>query len=407
MGFHQMLEGVKVVDLTTFAAAPGASRALADWGADVIKVEGISGDPVRGFGAGMNMPITDEENPIWQAENANKRGIAINLKNPEGMTVFHGLLKDADVFITNTRMGSLIKLGLDYETLSKKYPKLVWGHVSGFGIEGPEAAKPGFDITSFWARSGAMYDVVLPEQPPVTAPAGVGDNSTGLALTAGICAALVRQRMTGKGERVTVSLLGTACWTYGFMLMSTQYGDIYPKLRTAPMHPLITSYRCGDGEWLVMTVTEYERYFKTVCRVLGMEDIIDDERYSTLKAVSEGTNKADLIKRMEEVFMTKPRDHWVDVLLQADVACEKVRHFKELCTDQQAFANGNVIKYQFDNGHEAVLPCTPVQFNECVAPPCKRAPSVGQHSAEILKELGYSEEKIAELKASGAVGGIK
>ncbi len=404
MDFHQVLTGVKVVDLTTFAAAPSVGRMLADWGADVIKVESLGGDPVRGFGQGMNMPISDDENPIWQAENANKRGVAINLKNPAGIEFFHRLLKDADVFITNTRMASLIKLGLDYDTLSQKYPKLVWGHVSGFGIEGPEAAKPGFDVTSFWARSGAMYDMVLPDQPPITAPAGVGDNSTGMALTAGVCAALVRQKMTGKGERVTVSLLGTACWAYGFMVMSSQYGDVYPKPRLAPMHPLLTSFCCSDGEWLVMTVTEYERYFKRVCQVLGLDELIDNEKYNTLKALSNPENKAQLMRLMEAAFRTQPRDYWVETLNRADVSCERVNHFKDMSSDPQAWANGNLVKYRFDNGHEAALPCTPVQFAQCIAPPCRRAPSVGQHTREIMREVGYTEEEIAQSIASGAVG---
>ena len=404
MGFEQVLKGVKVVDLTTFAAAPSTGRMFADWGAKVIKVESLSGDPVRMFGAGMHMPITEEENPIWQLENANKRGIAINLKAPSGMELFHRLLADADVFITNTRIASLVKLGLDYETLSKKYPKLVWGHISGYGLEGPEAARPGFDVTSFWARSGAMADVVLPEQPPITAPAGVGDNSTGMALMAGVCAALVRQKMTGKGERVTASLIGTACWTYGFMLASTQYGDEYPKPRLAPMHPLLTSFCCADGEWVVLTVTEYERYFKSVCQVLGLDDLIGNDKYNTLKALSDGNNKAELMAFMEAAFRTRPREYWMEAMDKVDVACERVRHFKDLCKDQQAIANGNVVKYRFDNGNEAMLPCTPVQFGQCEAPPCNRAPSVGQHTVEIMKELGYSDAQIMEMSEQGAIG---
>lgn len=404
MEFQQVLKGIKVVDLTTFAAAPSAGRMFADWGADVIKVEGLGGDPVRGFGAGMHMPITEEENPIWQLENANKRGVAINLKSPDGMAFFHKLLSQADVFITNTRMGSLVKLGLDYDTLSQKYPKLVWGHISGYGLEGPEAARPGFDVTSFWARSGAMADVVLPEQPPITAPAGVGDNSTGLALMAGVCAALVRQKMTGRGERVTASLLGTACWTYGFMLASSQYGDEYPKPRLAPMHPLLTSFCCADGEWVVLTVTEYERYFKSVCQVLGLDELIENEKYNTLKALSDGENKAELMARMEAAFRTMPREHWMAEMAKVDVACERVRHFRDLHQDPQARANGNVVLYRFDNGNEAYLPCTPVQFGVCQAPPCRRAPSVGEHTVEVLRQLGYAQEEIDRMCAEGAVG---
>ena len=159
---ESILEGVKVVELATYAAAPGTARMLADWGATVIKVESPGGDAMRAFSKNMGMPDTDQESPIFQLENANKTGICIDLKKPGGLEVLHKLLEDADVFVTNTRLKSLTKLGLDYESLAPKYPKLIWAHTSGLGTDGPEAYKPGFDITAYWARSGGLMDMVQP-----------------------------------------------------------------------------------------------------------------------------------------------------------------------------------------------------------------------------------------------------
>ena len=174
MDFGTVLKGIKVVELANYAAAPAAARILADWGADVIKIEGPAPDPIRGYSVSMGMPNTREESPIYQFENANKRGIALNLKSPEGMEALHKLLETADVFISNTRLQSLKKLGLDYETLHAKFPKLVWAHVNGFGTEGPEANKPGFDITAFWSRSGALLDVTQPGYAPNIFPIWCG-----------------------------------------------------------------------------------------------------------------------------------------------------------------------------------------------------------------------------------------
>ncbi len=401
MEFGKVLQGVKVVELATYAAAPGVGRMLADWGADVIKIESPNSDPVRAYSASMGMPSSDDENPIWQLENGNKKGISLNLRNPDGMKVLHRLLSDADVFITNNRLGALKKMKLDYDTLCVQYPKLVWGHISGLGAEGEEANKPGFDITAYWARSGALIDLVQPEQPPIFSPPAAGDHSVSLALAAGICAALVKQRMTGKGDRVAVSLLGTAIWGYGFMLMSTQYGDIYPKSRSAPQHPMNTSYCCADGEWIMLSVIEYERYYNSMCNILGLQEFIGDERYCTRAAVVE--HKAEFMDIMAEAFRKQDRAYWYAKLQEADIACEVIRHFKDLSSDPQGWANSNLVRFKFDSGNEAVLPCSPVQFSTNVAPPCKRAPRLGEHTDEILQNVGYTEAEIAALHGSGAV----
>lgn len=403
MEFGKMLNGVKIVELSTYAAAPAATRILADWGADVIKVEGPGGDPMRSFSASACNCHTREENPIYQFENANKKGIALNLKNPEAMNALYKLLENADVFVTNTRLQSLTKLGLDYESLHAKYPRLVWAHVTGLGYEGPEASKPGFDITAFWSRSGALLDVTQPGSAPNTSPWGAGDHTLSLGLAAGILGALLKQRETGEGEKVTISLLGTATWAYAMLVLSTQYDDVWPKSRFKPLHPLNASYCCKDGEWFMCTVIEYERYFATVCRIVGLEHLIDDTRYNTVNEVQKDERRTELVKMLDEAFAKQDRAYWVEQFAANDVPSECIRHFVDVHKDPQAWANGNLTKFKFENGHEAVIPCSPVQFSVNVAPPCERAPHVGEHNDEVLKAIGYSEAQVEELYKTGAI----
>lgn len=403
MEFGKVLNGVKIVELSTYAAAPAAARMLADWGADVIKVEGPGSDPMRAFSANACNTHTREENPIYQFENANKKGVALNLKNPEAMGALHKLLETADVFVTNTRLGSLTKLGLDYDALHAKYPRLVWAHVGGYGNEGPEAAKPGFDITAFWSRSGALLDVAQPGAAPNTSPWGAGDHTLSLGLAAGILGALLKQRETGVGEKVIISLLGTATWAYAMTILSTQYGDVWPKSRLKPMNPLNHSYCCKDGEWFMSTVIEYERMYAKCCKILGLDQLVEDTRYNTFAELQKEGRVTEMVKMLDEAFAKQDRDYWVEQYAANDVPSESVRHFADVHKDPQAWANNYLTKFTFENGHEAAIPCSPIQFAVNAAPPCERAPHVGENNDEVLKAAGYSEAQIEEMYKSGAI----
>jgi len=212
------LEGIKVVELSTYAAAPAAGRFLADMGADVIKIEGLSGEPFRtSFGLSVNTPVDEDENPCFQLENANKRSITINLKDPDGKQMLFDLLKDADIFFTNTRINSLKKLGIDYDSIKEQFPSLVYGHVSGYGFKGPDAALPGFDITAFWARGGGIADLAFKGHGPLSTPAAVGDHASTLALVSGLLAGLYRAKTTGEGDYVLVSLFGVSVFINGLI----------------------------------------------------------------------------------------------------------------------------------------------------------------------------------------------
>ena len=197
---YKPLAGITVVELATFIAAPCSARIMADWGANVIKVESPKGDPMRNMGALVNMPTDENENVAFDQQNSNKCGIIINLKEPEGKEVLYRLLDKADVFVTNNREDALVRMGLSYEQLSERYPALVYGQVSGYGEEGPHKDRPGYDFTSYYARGGISGTLYEKGTSPVMTVAGFGDQQVGLALTAGICGALVQAKRTGKGE---------------------------------------------------------------------------------------------------------------------------------------------------------------------------------------------------------------
>ena len=239
------LLGYKVIELSTFVAAPSCGRLLRDWGADVIKVESGKGDAWRYHGSTHRVTSTEEENPMFDLVNAGKKSVVVDLKSAEGKAVLYDLLSDADIFLTNTRAKSLRKLGLDYESLKERFPKLIYASVTGFGEEGPETDKPGFDLVAYWGNSGFLNDLSIDTGTsyPILAPTGIGDVTCGTALFGGICAALLGRERTGKGDYVTISLFGGAIWIMSFMYLRAQqrYGDPFPKHReeTPPLLSLI------------------------------------------------------------------------------------------------------------------------------------------------------------------------
>lgn len=401
---NQPLKGVRVIDLTYFIAGPGAARILADWGADVIKVEPSWGDPGRGTGRSMQMPTEVDVNPLYSTYNSNKRGIALDLKGEKGMEVLHKLLETADVFISSYRTKALVKLGLDYETLHEKYPKIVWAQVNGFGDFGPAKDNPGFDTVAFWARSGAMSDCAE-QGTTVNPPIGFGDATTSCSLAGGIAAALYEQQKTGIGKKVMVSLFGQAIWNLSSVVVSTQYGDEYPKTRKNAVSPVINSYRCSDGKWIFLSILEHERYFPILCQVLKRADLVEQEKFATTLSAKE--NGPELIQILDAEFVRYTQDEMDRMLTEADIAHEKIQGTKDLVTDQQALANNYVHPFTNRDGSMTYYAMPPVKFNTVEPVDIQDAPKVGQHNLEVLKELGYAEEEVAGLLADGVLYEVK
>ena len=400
-----LLKGIKIVDFTTYAAAPCSVRMLADWGADVIKVEGFSGDPMRAFGANLgDTPYTEEENPVWEYENGNKRGISVDLKTEKGMEIMHKLLSEADAFVSNVRAASLDKLGLSYEKLHEKYPKLVVGVISGYGLYGKDAPRPGYDVVAFWAKGGALIDMSPDGKAPVTAPYATGDHTCGLALASGILGGILKAKNTGIGEKIVVSLYGTSIWANSLMIIGTQYGVQYPQSRYNPGNPLINSYKCKDGKWITLTILAYERYWDTFCDIFGLDDIKNEPAYRKLQTVVADKEILEhCVRRIEEQFILQDREYWAEKLVEADIPFERTLQWKDIPTDQQAIDNNYVKEFKMKSGNTFMLPMTPVQFEGNEGLDSKRAPLLGEHTEEVISELGYSKAEIEQMIKDGII----
>lgn len=395
------LEGVKVVELGTHVAVPNAARFLADWGAEVVKVEGLSGDAWRIVGRNQLCPVLDEENPLFTLQNANKRFVSINLKSPAGMEMFLRLIAQCDIFVTNVRMKSLVKMGLDDKTLLEKFPGLVYGHFTGYGYEGPDAAKPGFDTVAYWARSGAIVDWGADDGFPFLPPTGAGDATVGSILCSGLLAAYIAAKRTGKGTLVSSSLFGSAIWYNGAYVLSTQFGNVLPKNKDRPNNPLGYPYQCGDGNWLFIGIADYNGSFPTLCRVLGLEELIDDERFNQISNVRGHIDAFMSILRA--AFRKKDRDTWVEEISAANLVCGKVGRISDLRTDPQALANRYIVPVTFENGETVDMPTVPVLFGAYGDSEYQPTGTIGRDTDQILQSLGYTPAEVSAARQAGAV----
>lgn len=391
-----ILSGVKVVELSTYVAGPVLARVLGDWGADVVKVEGYHGDPVRQLGINLMSPTEDEENPVFFFGNANKRCIALNQREDEGREIMNKLLMEADVFVTNTRSEALESMGIDYDTLKEKNPRLIFAHILGYGKKGPIANRPAFDFTTYFARSGFM-DAIADKagSPTVNAP-GFGDIQLAMFLVAGIAGALYKREKTGKGDYVDVSLYHVGIFDFGLLLASEPYESLYPWTRTEPLSPLVNSYRCKDGEWYYLGTPDFITYWEPTCKALGMPELIDDPKYNNIFAMLE--NRSEIREIFDKKFAEKTCREWEEIFQEADIPSERVFDFQDVLKDEQAWANDFFVELEYENGNSGPLVTTPVNFNSVDRPTMKLPGGVGCDTEEIMKELGYNDEKIATMK---------
>lgn len=390
------LEGIKVIDLSYYIAGPGTSRILAEWGAEVIKVEPIGGEPGRTTGVTLGLPAKPDNNPYFGLFNYNKRDIALDLKKSEGLAIMDKLLAGANVFVTSFRPGALTRLGLEYESVHAKYPHIVWASINGFGDYGPDKDKAGFDVVAFWARSGAMMDLVEKENAsPVNPTLGFGDTVTACSLSGGISAALYRQAKTGEGSKVMVSLLSQAIWNLGPVVASAQVGDTYPKSRKAPSTPLVNSYQTSDGKWLFVGVFDDRMYPVFLEKVLLRKDLAENPRYFIPAGAKACTQ--ELTSIIAEEFSKHTQEEMLRRLVAADIAHEKINHAADMLTDCQAVANNYVISVTHGSGEQSLCSMPPVKFDTIEPKEEYRTPLVGEHTLDILRELGCSDEEITQL----------
>lgn len=397
---RRTLEGIKVVDLSTFVAAPVCARMLADLGAQVTKIEAFRGDPWRITAKGSTGTAEDEL-PVFDLYNAGKKSIKLNIKHPDGVKILMDMLADADVFITNTRLASLKKLGLDYESIKDKFPRLIYATITGYGDKGPDANAPGFDNIAFWTRSGFMIDMAIKGEGsyPVCSPTGAGDTFTGTVLMGGILAALYQREHTGKGDYVTAALQNAGIWMLGGSIIPAQekYHAKFPKER-CDVPPFSTSYKCADGEWFGITILDPDRYRDSAFEILGIKEELNIANQQQMRE-----RRAEVLAAMERAFLTKPAKEWLKLFKEADIVCGILNHMSDVVKDEQALANEFVQEYTCRNGEVCMMPCPPLRMASQPLSKSYCAPFPGEDTVEVLERMGYSAQDIDRLMTDGAV----
>ena len=404
------LEGIRVLDLTTFVAAPVCARMLSDLGATVIKIEHPKGDAWRESSRSFNTSrFGDQMNPIYDIYNSGKQMISLDLKSQEGKEVFWKLMEQADVFVTNTRPDALKRLGIFYDDVKDRFPGLIYALILGFGENGPEAAVPAFGVTAFWGRSGFLRDMALTdgEYQPLMPPSGAGDTVTGTSLCAQICAALVRKLRTGKGDFVRSCLYQNGIFTFGTMALATQQpgGRVYPRGRTAggSAGGVSGTYCCSDNEWLFLANGGSAAFLPRIFDMIGHPELKQDSRYVDKDEAAKPENVLGIFTLLKEVFLTKPRAEWLKLAKIHDIPVAKLNHFNEVATDEQAIANGFVEEVVYENGDKIMIPTSPIIMDSVGKIKTRTVPRVGGNTKEVLLNLGYTEEQIDTMAQNGAV----
>lgn len=395
------LKGVKVIEMATFVAGPIAARLMADFGADVIKVEPPMGDMIRWNGASEGRSADLRENTTFDFENANKRDIALNLKDPVAKEAFIKMLKEADVFVTNWRMDALKRADLDYDHVKEINPKIVFATMSGYGFKGPDAKLPGYDFTSFFGRGGLLGTLYQKGESPFNCIPGLGDHQAGLVLLSGVLMALRNAEKTGKGDFVYTSLYHVAVYTQALMVMAAQYKDMgvpYPVNRRNNTNPFNVAYQCGDGKFMQLSIPPYEFLYNKVMETIGRPDLKDHPVYAKMATLLDGNHQCEVFDIIQTEFKKKDSKEWDKIVTEADLPHSVCYLWEDILEDPQAWENDIFYKMNYTTGNERALVRTPIFIEGVGLPDYKEAPQLGENGYEILKEYGYTEEQCKQME---------
>jgi crotonobetainyl-CoA:carnitine CoA-transferase CaiB-like acyl-CoA transferase len=403
-----VLKGLKVAELATFVAGPGAAGLMADWGATVIKVEAPGGDPIR-----WNRPPAREgsSSPSFEFDNRGKRSIVIDIRKSEGRDVMHRLAGWADVFITNLRPGRAAKAGIDYESMSTTNPRLIYASITGYGLQSTMADVASFDKTGFWARSGLLGQIVPPGGYPIRPRPAMGDHCTGIAVALGVMTALWSRAQTGRGQLVDCSLLRTANYVFGYDITEQlQWGRSIPAPRRSaeglfqsPPSPTGWHYDfvAKNDDWFCISLTQEQEEWPRLFRVAGRPDMSSDERFADVD--SRVVYGLELVDNLEKAFLKMDREEIGAGLERENIMWSPIHTAKTAITDPVNISAGCFV--EVDDGKSGTFraPAAPVQFPGAESGNKGPVPSPGQHTDNILAEMGYSAAQIASLRQGKVV----
>jgi len=379
------LDGIRIVELGVWVAGPAAGGILADWGADVVKIEPPEGDPARMFGRMLG--VEDGSSPPFEMDNRGKRSIMCDLTTEDGRVTARELISDADVFLTNVRPAALSRVGLDFATIAEHNPALVYGLITGYGENGPDADRAAFDVAAFWARSGLAHLLTRPGDTPPFQRGGMGDHTAGMTLAGAVCAALVARARTGRGQMVSTSLYRQGAYTVSFDLNTFLMtgSPIAIGQRETMGNPCMNNYAAGDGRRFWIVGLQAGRHWPPLCRAVGRTDWLTDPRYDT--PLNRAVNSRELIAELDEIFATKSLDDWANVFAgEPDFFWSPINTLEDVMGDEQFHAAGGIVNVPDGSGGVPMV-ATPADFHGTPAHPRWTAPQLGEHTEEILAEV--------------------
>ena len=397
-----MLSGVRVVEMGLWVAGPAAAGILADWGADVVKVEAPAGDPMRAFFQLATGSKVDR-NPPFDLDNRGKRSVVLDLRLPEGRAALERVLASADVFVTNFRPDALGRLGLDAESLTARFPRLVYAGITGYGRSGPDSDRPGYDVGAFWARSGVAQTLTPEGAAPPQIRGGFGDHVTAITTVAGIVTALFERERSGRGRIVETSLLRTGAYCLGWDLgIQLSFGKIRaPVPRSEVETPLVNCYRAGCGRWFWLIGLEADRHFPGVARSIEREDLLTDPRFAGAR--ERRRHCREIIAELDAAFVTRPLAEWAERFDREGVWWQPVQSLDEVVQDPQAAAAGVFVDAPTRDGGMQRAVASPVEFVGAPTAPTRPVPQLGEHTETVLREAGLDDAALATLRAAGAI----